>query len=73
MGTDEAQPEGGVPGDSGEAPARAAERRLFAGLLATRSLPVVNEPPAEPDPDRGGEASEGPPPGDHGPTGKGDL
>lgn len=73
MGTDETQPGGEVLKDHGEAPARAAERRLFAGLLATRPLPLVNEPPAEAVADRGGEAPEGPSPGDHEPAGRGDL
>ncbi len=73
MSTDESQPGGAVPEGNGEAPARAAERRLFAGLLATRSLPVVNEPPAQADPDRDGEAPEGPSPGDTEPAGRGDL
>jgi hypothetical protein len=37
---------GQAPPGNGEEPARATERRLFAGLLATRPLPMVNEPPA---------------------------
>ena len=73
MSTDEAQPGGEVPEGNGGAPARAAERRLLGGLLATRSLPVVNEPPAAAVADRGGEAPEGPSPGDPEPAGRGDL
>ncbi len=37
---------GQAPPGNGEEPARATERRLFAGLLASRPLPMVNEPPA---------------------------
>ena len=40
---------GQAPPGNGEEPARATERRLFAGLLATRPLPMVNEPPAATD------------------------
>ncbi len=40
---------GQAPHGNGEEPARATERRLFAGLLASRPLPMVNEPPAATD------------------------
>lgn len=35
-----------APPGTSEAPVRATERRLFAGLLATRPPPMVNKPPA---------------------------
>ena len=44
MSVEEMDTGGQAPPDNGEEPARATERRLFAGLLATRPTPVVNEP-----------------------------
>jgi hypothetical protein len=49
MSAEEMDTGGQAPPDNGEEPARATERRLFAGLLATRPLPMVNEPPAATD------------------------
>lgn len=46
MSAEEMDTGGQAPPENGEEPARATERRLFAGLLATRPLPMVNEPPA---------------------------
>jgi hypothetical protein len=49
MSAEEMDSGGQAPPDNGVEPARATERRLFAGLLATRPLPMVNEPPAATD------------------------
>jgi hypothetical protein len=49
MSAEEMDTGGQAPPENGEEPARATERRLFAGLLATRPLPMVNEPPAATD------------------------
>ena len=49
MSAEEMDTGGQAPPDNGEEPARATERALFAGLLATRPLPMVNEPPAATD------------------------
>ncbi len=49
MSAEEMDIGGQAPPENGEEPARATERRLFAGLLATRPLPMVNEPPAATD------------------------
>lgn len=46
MSAEEVNTGGQAPPDNEEEPARATERRLFAGLLATRPPPMVNEPPA---------------------------
>ena len=46
MSAQEMDTGGQAPPGNGEEPARATERALFAGLLATRPAPMVNEPPA---------------------------
>jgi hypothetical protein len=60
MSAEEMDTGGQAPPENGEEPARATERRLFAGLLATRPLPMVNEPPAgsHPGPGQLGDLSE---------------
>jgi hypothetical protein len=46
MSAEDMDTSGQAPPGNGEETARATERALFAGLLATRPLPMVNEPPA---------------------------